>query len=498
MPRHLPLLLLAAVLSVVPILRADSPAEALERQRRRVDELATEKARDPSRLSEYEDAVRVLRSYERWCAVAEGASDRDLVLLNGVIAGYAPYDPDAPRWPGPRYMLLGDSRIVGFPGRDPGLEPGTRLYAFGRPWYMDRNLFCIDEAYYDALPPAQHNYLRSANTEKEIDNAQVDDLLLRKARNDRIPGTAAPSFGGFRRGGRRGGGGSIPVPVLIGAGVVAAALVIGLLVYLMSRPKGRSATAAVYAPPPPPPPVYDAPPPVYDAPPPPPAPAASEPPPVYAAVPPAVPAPPPPPVSPPPSALPAPPAPDPFPPAATEAVYGHRDASAEICPSCGSEINAKGVCPRGCTLVRCARCGAILHDGVCPAGCPTGPVTLGWPGPIRPPLSGFAFEVVAPREAVGTRVLLPHRFVVGRSAKGAKEPFLELFVEEPARRNECSRRYVELLRAPDGSGFDVKLLAKNNTAVVRGVRLTHDETLRLPVNGVLCLNPGFELRLVRV
>ena len=541
MKRRISLLLLVAA-ALSGTLLADSPREALERQRRHVAELATEKARDPRALAAYQEAADVLRTYERWCSVGGGAFDRELVLLTGVVLGHYPYNPLAVRWNGPRYQLE-DGRSLGFSGKDPGLVPGTRVYAFGTMWMQDPTVFMVNDNYFLTLPPDEHNYLRSANTEEEIRKAKVDELLLDKAAADRIPGTSVSSWG--RRTPHRAGGFSSSgplLPILIGVGVLVFIIIIVLAAIFGSQKRRADASRLVYPVSPAPAPI---PTPVMAAPAPTPvAPVAIAPASVMA-----TPAPAPVPVAPvavkPASVMATPasaPAPVPVSPVATvpasvapapafnelcpyhriplvngkcpqgctivrcgecgsilrDGVCPNGCREAERCPTCGTTLYQNGTCPNACTIVRCAVCGAILREGVCPHGCNADPMRMGWSGPVRPPMHGFALEVVAPAMYAGFRVPVPDRFVIGRSARNAHEPFLELYIADPARRASCSRRYVELSLAQDASAFFVRMLASNNVATVSGTRINAaGQTGRLALQGILSLNPDFELRLVR-
>ena len=169
----------------------------------------------------------------------------------------------------------------------------------------------------------------------------------------------------------------------------------------------------------------------------------------------------------------------------------------EYCPSCESELLPDGSCPKGCTIVRCGNCNTILVDGFCPNGCNAEPFHFGWPGAQRPPMTQYALEVVSPAEYAGFRTAIPASFVIGRSAKGAREPFLELHVLDPAMKASCSRRYVELTR--DGeNGFQVRMLKNYNFAVVCGRWIRKEgESALLSPDGLLMLNPDFKLKLVR-
>lgn len=186
---------------------------------------------------------------------------------------------------------------------------------------------------------------------------------------------------------------------------------------------------------------------------------------------------------------PAAPVPDAPPPAAPPA---------EICPSCGKTL-VDGVCPAGCTIVRCPHCDAIVCEGRCPNGCTSDPLTYGWPGAFSPPLSDFALEVVAPEEYHGFRCAVPRDFVIGRSSRYAKEPFVELLLLDPRRKSSCSRRYVRLRLPEAADAFHVTLLqTSDNPAWVAGTRLEKPgDAAEFGVGDLMRLSPDFVIRLVR-
>lgn len=170
----------------------------------------------------------------------------------------------------------------------------------------------------------------------------------------------------------------------------------------------------------------------------------------------------------------------------------------EYCPSCGSQVLEDGSCPRGCTIIRCNECGGILQDGLCPNGCNADPLHFGWAGATRPDMTEFQLEVVTPEEYAGFAVDVPDYFVVGRSARDARESFLELLVLDNAKKQSCSRRYVEFRLAPDGSGFDVAMLKNHNFAYVNNHKISREGDMERLVEGsTIRLNPDFELRLNR-
>lgn len=170
----------------------------------------------------------------------------------------------------------------------------------------------------------------------------------------------------------------------------------------------------------------------------------------------------------------------------------------EYCPSCGSQVLEDGSCPRGCTIIRCNECGGILQDGICPNGCNADPLHFGWAGATCPDMTDFQLEVVTPEEYAGFAVDVPDYFVVGRSARDARESFLELLVLDNAKKQSCSRRYVEFRLALDGSGFDVSMLKNHNFAYVNNHKISREgDTERLVEGSTIRLNPDFELRLIR-
>ena len=158
-----------------------------------------------------------------------------------------------------------------------------------------------------------------------------------------------------------------------------------------------------------------------------------------------------------------------------------------------------GICPDGCTIIRCQHCQAIVCEGRCPNGCDADPLTYGWPGSFTPPPSGFALEVVEPAEYRGFRCDVPNDFVIGRSSQYAREPFVELLLLDPRRKASCSRRYVRL-RLPEGSDtFHVTLMqTSDNPAWVSGEKLSAPgDTAALGVGALLRLSPDYVIRLVR-
>ncbi len=170
----------------------------------------------------------------------------------------------------------------------------------------------------------------------------------------------------------------------------------------------------------------------------------------------------------------------------------------EICPSCGSDILEDGSCPNGCTIIRCTECGSIMKDGVCPKGCNADPLHFGWAGSTRPEMTVFSLEVVTPEEYAGFSIEVPDSFVVGRSAIDAHESFLELLVLDNAKKQECSRRYVQFNLAEDGEGFNVSMLKNHNFAFVNNHKISREgDTERISEGETIRLNPNFELKLVR-
>lgn len=171
----------------------------------------------------------------------------------------------------------------------------------------------------------------------------------------------------------------------------------------------------------------------------------------------------------------------------------------EQCPSCGTDL-VDGMCPRGHTIVRCPDCGSVLLEGSCPRGCNADPLNLGWPGGMEKALSGFALRIVAcPKsEGQGFTLRVPESFVVGRSAQGAKEPFVELLTTTRKEKAQCSRQYVRFDRGGANGAFTVTLLNESrNPAVVDGKKLVmKDDTAPISLGGRIKLNPGYELELV--
>lgn len=171
----------------------------------------------------------------------------------------------------------------------------------------------------------------------------------------------------------------------------------------------------------------------------------------------------------------------------------------EYCPSCGSQLMEDGSCPRGCTIIRCNNCNAILKEGICPNGCNADPLNFGWGGATKPEMTNYALEVVTPEEYAGFSAAIPDFFVVGRSARDATEAFLELLVLDNSKKQSCSRRYVEFRLAQDGTGFDVSMLKNHNFAYVNNRKISREgETERIYEGETIKLNPDFELRLVRI
>lgn len=178
----------------------------------------------------------------------------------------------------------------------------------------------------------------------------------------------------------------------------------------------------------------------------------------------------------------------------------------EICPTCHSELVHK-CCPKGHTIIRCAECGKIMVEGVCPSGCNADPLSLGW-GRTKPEMSPFALEVVAEPPCndpgrtgrhLGSRCRLPVDTVIGRSSKFATEPYIELLIRDETKKGECSRRYVRLsYDAAKGVVLVTLLKTSGNVAWVGGEKLVREgDQAELREGGLLKLNPGYELRLVR-
>ncbi len=182
------------------------------------------------------------------------------------------------------------------------------------------------------------------------------------------------------------------------------------------------------------------------------------------------------------------------------------DNEVELCPTCGSELR-NGECPREHTIVRCSKCGSILQEGDCPKGCNAPPLHLGWPGGAAQTLSEFALKVVECPDDDGNDwkgfcLRVPDRFVVGRTSRDCKEPFvsLKLSTVKSMVRAQCSRQYVRFDRGGANDAFTVTLVTSNRQtpASVDGRELaTKNASVPVSVGGRIKLYPGFELELVK-
>lgn len=170
----------------------------------------------------------------------------------------------------------------------------------------------------------------------------------------------------------------------------------------------------------------------------------------------------------------------------------------EECPTCGALL-MNGACPNGHAILRCSICGVILRDGECPHGHGAWLLTLGWSGEEPPPMSPFSLEVVeAPVSHRHDRCALPATVVIGRDFREATGAYVQLCFPNPEQGKSCSRTYVQLSFLADKNAMRVTLMAAANFAVVDGRRLSRKgDAAEMSEGGVLELNPGYRLRLVR-
>lgn len=170
----------------------------------------------------------------------------------------------------------------------------------------------------------------------------------------------------------------------------------------------------------------------------------------------------------------------------------------EFCPTCNSEL-VDGECPRGHTIVRCPDCGAILQEGICPRGCNSDPLNLGWPGGTSKALSAFALKIVSPDKYKDFTIGVPPAFIVGRSAAEAKEAFVELLMTSKKDKAQCSRQYIRMDLAENGTEFKVTLLnSSRNPAIVDGEKLVMlNSSATAKLGSHIKLNPGYELEIVK-
>ena len=470
---------------------ADTPRDALDRAQKNMEYWEKQKASNPSFLPNYEQAKAMFEEFTLWCNVGSGEQDPDIVFIHGEIEGFTPYNPANPQWIGKdRYNLLEDDRSFAFRDQSPNFAPGTKVYAFGTMWDEDPSVFVVTEDFFKAIPANQFNWLCQANTPENILGASIDELLLLKAKALGIPG---PEVAGWKK----------YLPFIIIAAVVLVILVVVLALVLGGKKSTKPVVVPVNPGIQPVQPVVQSVQPVVE-------PVQPVDQPVRPVVQPVQP------IEPTASNVEHCPScnsallPDGTCPKGCtiprcaecgsimkngECPNGCQEA--EYCPSCGSKILPDGSCPKGCTIIRCSNCNKILRDGVCPNGCNAEPLHFGWPGAQRPPMTPYALEVVSPAEYAGFRTEIPASFVIGRSAKDAREPFLELLVLDPAKKASCSRRYVELTL--DGeNGFQVRMLKNHNFAIVRGRKISVEgDTELLAPDSILKLNPDFELKLVR-
>ena len=171
----------------------------------------------------------------------------------------------------------------------------------------------------------------------------------------------------------------------------------------------------------------------------------------------------------------------------------------EECPSCGSLLTG-GACPNGHTILRCPTCGKILRDGECPNGHGAKPLSLGG-SDASMAMSPFSLEVVeAPVSHRHDRCELPETVVIGRDFREATGAYIQLRFADAAQRQSCSRTYVKLAYLADKNAVRVTLIATNTSqfAIVNGRRLSRKgDAAEMTEGGVLELNPGYRLKLVR-
>ena len=114
-------------------------------------------------------------------------------------------------------------------------------------------------------------------------------------------------------------------------------------------------------------------------------------------------------------------------------------------------------------------------------------------------MSPFSLEVVeAPVPHRHDRCELPETVVIGRDFREATGAYIQLRFADAAQRRCCSRTYVKLTHLADKNAMRVTLMAAANFAVVDGRRLSRKgDEAEMSEGGVLELNPGYRLRLVR-
>ena len=172
----------------------------------------------------------------------------------------------------------------------------------------------------------------------------------------------------------------------------------------------------------------------------------------------------------------------------------------EYCPACDSELR-DGECPNGHTIMRCPTCDSVMKNGKCSKGCDADPLTLGWPGKDRE-FSAYALRVVScpKHDGVGFTLKVPSSFLIGRSAEGQSEPFVEPFLQSRKEKAACSRTYVRLDFNRERGCFDVTLENESGNPATVGGRTLREKGSKAELHPgeTISFNPkmGYELELI--